>query len=66
MRPRLSHCASVSCSDEDCAVKSESSFTLTPIKRPRTEDSSEGSPYSSEEPTDDTHVPNIIKEDDIK
>ncbi|XP_016416709.1 uncharacterized protein LOC107746892 isoform X3 [Sinocyclocheilus rhinocerous] len=66
VRPLVSHC--VSCSDEDFPVKSESSssFTLTPIKRPRMEDSSEGSPYSSEEPTDDTHMPNIIKEDDIK
>ncbi|XP_016299195.1 THAP domain-containing protein 10-like isoform X2 [Sinocyclocheilus anshuiensis] len=66
VRPLLSHCASVSCSDEDFPVKSESSFTLTPIKRPRMEDSPERSTHSSEEPTDDTHVPNIIKEDDIK
>ncbi|XP_016352828.1 uncharacterized protein LOC107696835 isoform X1 [Sinocyclocheilus anshuiensis] len=66
VRPLVSHCASVSCSDEDFPVKSESSFTLTPIKRPRMEDSSEGSPYSSEEPTDDTYMPNIMKEDDIK
>ncbi|XP_042590323.1 uncharacterized protein LOC122138929 isoform X1 [Cyprinus carpio] len=66
VRPLLSHCASVSCFDEDFPIKSESSFTLTPIKRPRMEDSPERSTHSSEEPTDDTHVPNIIKEDDIK
>ncbi|XP_073681383.1 uncharacterized protein [Garra rufa] len=66
VKPLVSHCESVSGSDEDFSVKSESSFTLTPSKRPRMEDSPEGSPYSSEEPTDDTHVPKIIKEDDIK
>ncbi|KAK2874348.1 hypothetical protein Q8A67_021501 [Cirrhinus molitorella] len=66
VRPLVSHCESVSGSDEDFSVKSESSFTLTPSKRPRMEDSPEGSPYSSEEPTDDTHVPKLIKEDDIK
>ncbi|XP_050978639.1 uncharacterized protein LOC127173056 isoform X3 [Labeo rohita] len=66
VRPLVSHCESVSGSDEDFSVKSESSFTLTPKKRQRIEDSPEGSPYSSEEPTDDTHVPKIIKEDDIK
>ncbi|XP_043107806.1 uncharacterized protein LOC122353960 isoform X3 [Puntigrus tetrazona] len=65
VRPLSSHCASVSCSDEDFPVKSESSFTLIPIKRPRMEDSPEGSPYSSEEPTHNIHVPNVIKEDDI-
>ncbi|XP_067244408.1 uncharacterized protein [Chanodichthys erythropterus] len=66
VKPLVSNCASVSCSDEDFPVKSESSFTLTPIKRPRMEDSSEGTSYSSEEPTDDTHVPDIIQEEDIK
>ncbi|XP_067287359.1 uncharacterized protein [Pseudorasbora parva] len=66
VRPLVSNCASVSCSDEDFPVKSESSFTSTPIKRPRREDSPEGTTYSSEEPTDDTHVPDIIQEEDIK
>ncbi|XP_048029535.1 THAP domain-containing protein 10 isoform X3 [Megalobrama amblycephala] len=66
VKPLVSNCASVSCSDEDFPVKSESSFTLTPIKRPRMEDSSEGTSYSSEEPTDDTHVPDLIQEEDIK
>ncbi|KAK7119553.1 hypothetical protein R3I94_021397 [Phoxinus phoxinus] len=66
VRPLVSNCASVSCSDEDFPVKSESSFTSTPIKRPRMEDSSEGTSCSSEEPTDDTHVPDIIQEEDIK
>ncbi|XP_056108831.1 uncharacterized protein LOC130086705 isoform X2 [Rhinichthys klamathensis goyatoka] len=66
VRPLVSNCASVSCSDEDFPVKSESSFTSTPIKRPRMEDSLEGTSYSSEEPTDDTHVPDIIQEEDIK
>ncbi|KAG1949336.1 hypothetical protein F2P79_011370 [Pimephales promelas] len=66
VRPFGSTSASVSCSDEDFPFKSESSFTSTPIKRPRMEDSSEGTSYSSEEPTDDTHVPDIIQEEDIK
>nr|XP_021328145.1 uncharacterized protein LOC563780 isoform X2 [Danio rerio]XP_021335462.1 uncharacterized protein LOC563780 isoform X2 [Danio rerio] len=58
--------ASVSCSDEEFPVKSEASSTLTPIKRPRVEDSSDGSSCCSEDPPDDTQVPDIIPEEDIK
>ncbi|XP_073772724.1 uncharacterized protein isoform X2 [Danio rerio] len=58
--------ASVSCSDEEFPVKSEASSTLTPIKRPRVEHSSDGSSCCSEDPPDDTQVPDIIPEEDIK
>ncbi|XP_051956954.1 uncharacterized protein LOC127625668 isoform X2 [Xyrauchen texanus] len=71
VKPLVSHCASVSCSEEDFIISPKSPFTLLPVKRPRMEDSTdestEGSSHSTKKPTDSTfHMPTVKQEDDVK
>ncbi|XP_051531918.1 THAP domain-containing protein 10-like isoform X2 [Myxocyprinus asiaticus] len=72
VKPLVSHCASVSCSEEDFAVSPKPPFTLLPIKRPRMEESTVESTKGSwlhrtEKPTDSTfQIPTVKQEDDVK